>query len=112
MMRNDIDAVRSLGIKIDRIISMGGGASSRLWCQIKSDTCKIRLDVPENTETALLGAALIALVSLGFYDSLGSAAKNTIKMKETFLPDKKNYDAYDRGYAKYRTLYDNLKKLF
>ena len=112
MMRNDIEAVKSSGIGIDRIISMGGGASSDLWSQIKSDVCKVKVDIPLYTETALLGSAMIACVSMGFYKDLVEASKSIVKIKKTFTPEKLNEKIYDDGFRKYNGLYKSLKNFY
>ena len=112
MMRNDIEAIRKLDINIDRIISIGGGASSRLWSQIKADICSIRIEIPEYTETALLGSAMLAASALGLYRDIKDASKNLMKVKQRFSPDKKNKNVYDNCFKRYRNLYQNLKSMF
>ncbi len=112
MMRNDIEAIKGLGIDINRVISMGGGASSDLWSQIKADTCRVRVDIPSYTETALLGAALIAGVSLGIYEGFKEASKNIVRVKKTFIPDRSNEEVYNTGFIKYKELYKRLKGFF
>ena len=42
------------------IRTMGGGAASPLWCQIKEDMTNRRIVTLENEETACLGSAIIA----------------------------------------------------
>ncbi len=59
MMRQDLDYMKQSKIDVKKIISIGGGAKSRLWCQIKADICEINIEVPEYTETALVGAAVL-----------------------------------------------------
>ena len=112
MMRNDIEAARCMGIEIDKVISMGGGASSDLWNQIKADVCNIRIEVPAYTEAALLGAAIIAGVNLGIYNSFKDAAKLIVKIRKSFKPDVSNAKSYDVGFKKYKELYKRLKGLF
>ncbi|MBN1299208.1 MAG: hypothetical protein JW997_05930 [Actinobacteria bacterium] len=112
MMKNDIEAAKCMGIKIDRIISMGGGASSDLWSQVKADVCNIRIDVASYTETALLGAAIIACVNLGIYSSYKSAVKLIVKIRKSFKPDALNAKCYEDGFRKYKELYKRLKGMF
>ena len=112
MMRNDIEAIRRLGIKIDRIISIGGGASSKLWSQVKADICDINIEIPEYTETALLGSAMLAASALGLYKDLREASKNLIKVKQRFIPDKNNIKIYNDCFRRYRDLYLKLKSMF
>ena len=57
------------------IVSTGGGAQSSLWIKIKADILNTSFYVPECSETACLGAAMIAakgLLSSGSWDELKS----------------------------------------
>ncbi|MCL5771724.1 MAG: FGGY-family carbohydrate kinase [Actinobacteria bacterium] len=83
-----------------------------MWCQIKSDVCNINLEVPEYTETALLGAAVMAAWGSGIFKDIKSASKNLIRIKETYYPNKNNFNIYNNNYKKYKELYKNVKKLF
>lgn len=112
MMRSDIELFTKMKIKIDKIVSLGGGAKSKLWNQIKSDICNIEVNVPKYTETALLGASVIAGVGIGIYPDFETATKNIIKIKEKYTPNKDNIGIYNETYKKYKKLYDSLKHLF
>jgi sugar (pentulose or hexulose) kinase len=112
MMRNDIEAVQKIGINIEKIISIGGGASSRLWSQIKSDICRLKIQISQYTETALLGSAILAASALGFYKSIEETSRNVLKIREVFVPDKKNEAVYNENFYKYNNLYSQVKKLF
>jgi len=111
MMRQNLDYISKLGVDVKRLISTGGGAKSSLWCQIKADVCNINLEVPEYTETALMGAAVIAACGAGIFNDIKAAGKNLIKVKETFSPNKDNLDTYNVNFKKYIDLYKNTKKL-
>ena len=112
MMRNDVKAIERLGIIIEKVISIGGGASSKLWSQIKADICGINIEVPEYTETALLGTAVLAASAVGIYDNIADASARIMKVKESFYPDNKNKKIYNENFKKYRNIYNNLKDLF
>ena len=112
MMRNDIGLLNNLDIEVKKIISMGGGAKSRLWNQIKADITGIEINVPENTETAVLGAAMIAGVGIGSYSSFDEAVKRTVRIKDKYTPDKDIRDIYDENFLKYNDLYKKLEDTF
>lgn len=112
MMKQNLEFISKLGVNVKRLISTGGGAKSKLWCQIKSDVCNINLEVPEYTETALSGAAVMAAWGSGIFKDIKSASKNLIRIKETYIPDKNNINIYDTNYKKYKELYKSVKKFF
>jgi len=112
MMRQDLSYIKRLGIEVRRLISIGGGAKSSIWCQIKSDVCGVDLEIPDYTETALLGAAVLAGKASGNFFDVKSACKNLVKIDKTYKPSIKNIDVYNKNYKKYIDLYKNLKDLF
>jgi sugar (pentulose or hexulose) kinase len=112
MMRKDLNIMNEMGIKINEIISTGGGASSKLWSQIKADICNRSIKVPEYKECALLGSAIIAATSMGFFTDVNQAIKHTLKIKEVFYPNEKNKQIYDISYNKYLNIYYNLRNIF
>ncbi len=112
LMQNYLESVKKLNIDIEKIISIGGGASSNLWCQIKSDMAELKIEVPKYTETALLGSAILTFVSLGVFKDIEDASKNLIRIKKEFIPDKRNKEIYKYNFKKYKRLYESLKDLY
>lgn len=112
MMRQDLDYMKKLKIDVKKIISIGGGAKSSLWCRIKADICEINLEVPEYTETALLGAAVLGATGAGIFKDIKKTAKDLIKIKKIYRPDSGNSAVYRENYHKYIELYKSVEKLF
>ena len=111
-LRNDIEIIRSLGVEVNKIISLGGGAKSNLWSQIKSDISGVKTVVPDFTETAVLGAALLSAYGSGVFDDIYKASKSFIDFKKEFEPNPANKKIYDLNFLKYKKLYSLLKDLF
>lgn len=112
MLRRDLEIFSKNNIKIKSIISMGGGAKSSLWNQIKADVTGLELLIPKNTETALLGAAIIAGVGIGVYKDFGTATSRVVNIEKIYLPDSGHKNIYDIAYKKYVELYDKVKDIF
>lgn len=112
MMRKDLEIINNLGIKINDVTSIGGGASSKLWGQIKADICGKTIKIPEYTECALLGSAIIAACAVELFKNIRDASKNFIKIKDIFYPKKSNKKIYDINYKKYTEIYEKLKNSF
>jgi len=112
MLKRDLEIFSKNNIKIGSIISMGGGAKSSLWNQIKADITGIELLIPENTETALLGAAIIAGMGVGIYEDFGTATSKAASIGEKYSPDSENKSIYGIAYKKYVDLYDKVKDIF
>jgi len=112
MLKNIIAYVQDYGIDIEEIHSMGGGARSDVWLQIKSDICGIKFIRMKEEETSTLGAAIIAAVSVGDYSSFEDAVNNMVKKSKSFNPDMDNFKLYKRNFSLYKELYSSLKELF
>ncbi len=80
-----------LGVDCDEVRSMGGGASSPLWCQIKANLTRKRIAVLENNETACLGSALLAGVGAGLFSDVETACADVIRIKKVYEPQAVDY---------------------
>ena len=80
-----------LGVSCDEIRSMGGGASSPLWCQIKADMTGKSIAILENNETACLGSAILAGVGVGIFSDVKSVCEKLVKIKKVYTPSNTDY---------------------
>ena len=65
LLRRNVDHLAEHGQHAQTIISSGGGTASPFWNQLKADACALELRVPEESEAACRGAAVLALVAAG-----------------------------------------------
>jgi L-xylulokinase len=79
----------------------GGAARSKVWVQIFADIFGVPVQVPEGTELGALGAAILAAVAAGCYDSFDDAVGAMVKFTRTQEPDPSQRDLYDAKYARY-----------
>ena len=87
-----------LGVPVDEIRAMGGGATSPLWCSMKSDVTGKRLVTLKNKETACLGSAILAGVGSGVFPSVKDACKK-IETDKVYSPSGKDYT---EAFARFR----------
>ena len=103
MLKSNLDY---LGLSVDEIRAMGGGANSPLWCQMKADMTKKRLVTLKNKETACLGSAILAAVGIGAFESVETAAK-MIELDKEYESQGADYrECYER-YLAYDRLLNN-----
>ena len=98
-----------LGVEIDEIRSMGGGARSKLWCDIKTKVLNKKIVTLKENETACLGSAIFAGKGIGVFDSVESAVDNLVKENLTYNPQPSNYQELYKEYKKKEKL---LMKIF
>ncbi|MHC4563720.1 MAG: xylulokinase [Planctomycetota bacterium] len=112
MIARNVEVMADLGVKLDEIRSLGGGAKSDLWCQIKADSMQTRVAIVEESEQALKGAAILAGVGAGVFADLETASNDMVAIKKRYEPNPDNAKVYADGLATYETLYDRLKDVF
>ncbi len=94
------EKIASIGYEIgDRIYSMGGGAHSRPWTQIRANVLKKNIARAKVVETAF-GAAIIAASGVHF-SNMSEAIDHMVMMDLVFEPDGKEAAVYDEFYEKF-----------
>jgi xylulokinase len=112
LVRRNIEALGSIGIEIGEIRSLGGGARSAVWNQIKADITGRPLVTMQCPEAASLGAAILAGKAVGMYSDIADACGKMIKVAGRFVPDPACRKIYDRSYEHYKQLFKDLTDLF
>lgn len=110
-LRVNVDLLREGGVRIQELHAVGGGARSALWLQLKADVCGLPLRIPQVTEAACLGAALLAGAASGVYRDLPAAVDEVIRFRERIEPDPARQEQYEERYQLYRDLYPRLRPL-
>jgi sugar (pentulose or hexulose) kinase len=112
MLKRNLDLVEGLGIPVETITSLGGGARSHLWLQIKADVLQKPVHTLLVDEAACLGAAILGAVAAGVYPTIASAVKQMVQHKEVLQPNPVHCQVYQQRYKDYVALYDSLTPMF
>jgi xylulokinase len=99
--RSILDAIGEAGVKMERIVAVGGGTKGGLWTQIVSDVTGLRQELATESMGACYGDALFAARAAGLVDDDAVWASAAASVE----PNPKNREVYDRLYAIYRDLY-------
>ena len=101
------------GLDIRRFTSLGGGAKSDVWTQIKANIIGVDIDVLDMNDMAPVGAALLAGVGAGFYtDAVDAAGHIEKKLYKRFISNPADSAVYNDRYKVYKELYPRLKDLY
>ena len=92
----------------DVIRSLGGGARSDLWLQMKADALQVPVEKPDCEEPALVGAGLLGAVGAGLFPSIEAGAAAMSRVTRRFEPNPAASDAYREAYERYRALYERV----
>jgi xylulokinase len=112
MLRRDLEGLKRLGVGASELYVLGGGAKSQLWSQIKADVCNLPVIMPGQREAAVMGAAMLAAVGVGYYADIPTAAEAMAHPGIRVEPDPTRRALYDATFKLYVSLYDTLKPLF
>jgi xylulokinase len=111
-LRDCFELNKNIGVKTEQVRISGGGAKSKMWIQILSDLLKKEIVTLTSTEGAPYGAAILAAVASGKFNSVYEACASIIKIKTTTTPNKENINIYEDFYNIYKNLYGTLKSTF
>ncbi len=100
-VRDFIDVMSSVsGYPITQIAVDGGASRNDLLVQFQADQLDATVSRPKNTEATSLGAALLAGLAMGVWDSPADAVA-TVEIDATFTPQL-DAEERDRQYATWR----------
>lgn len=106
-------AERVTGQKIKSFTSIGGGAKSETWAQIKADITGKDISILDMSDMAPIGAALLAGVGAGVFPNVYEAADKVEKKVYKVIKSNHAYDEiYDKRYKVYTELYPRVKELY
>jgi xylulokinase len=97
MLKENLDIIEKMGIPVKEVRSMGGGARSELWLQIKADVLQKPVTAVEVEEAACLGGALLAAAATGYFASLEDGASRMVRVGETVEPSRDHREEYQEG---------------
>jgi xylulokinase len=111
-MRDSLELMRSAGLPPpSEIRATGGGIRSDLWRQILADVLGAAIVTTSSAEGAAQGAATLAAVGAGWFDTVQDACRALVRIGEPTLPSEAA-GAYTHAYARYRELYPALAATF
>jgi xylulokinase len=110
-LRTNLDVLKAGGVVIRELHAVGGGARSPLWLRLKADICATALRVPQVTDAACLGAALLAGVGAGVYRNLRQAVEHTVHLPTRIDPEADAVVAYEQRFQLYQQVYPALREL-
>jgi xylulokinase len=112
-IKDNFSLIKQSGLgKINQVRISGGGARSLIWRQIIADILNVELVTVNTTEGAAYGAALLAAVGSGFYESAFEACSAAIEVTGKTVPDPSVIDSYEKVYNRYKALYPALAQEF
>lgn len=95
----------------ERIISVGGGAKNNDWLQIQADIFDAEIVTLEAEEGPGYGAAIIAAVGAGWYDSIEECTDEFVQYGISVKPNAENVMKYQKQFDIYKQVYGATKDI-
>jgi len=107
----NIEHLESFGIKLNKLVATGGGASSPTWLQIKSDILNRTVTALSAKEAGACGTCMMTSVAIGVYSSLEEAKNVFVSEKKQYVPNAENSKIYAKKYNAYKKLYNAVRPI-
>ncbi len=104
----DLDQFRRLGHDVKRILSVGGGTRNALWNRIKADVFRVPVEIAEEPEAGIKGAALLAAAGVGLVKDLAATATARRAAGSVVEPDPAAFPAYEAAQAEFNRVYGHM----
>ncbi len=109
-LRDNMEVIRALGVQIDQVRLIGGGAKSPLWRQMMADILGTEIAILKGGEGPAQGAAILAGKGVGLYDDLKAATDALLPLAQTIAPNEAAQRRYNEIYGLYHALYPALRQ--
>jgi sugar (pentulose or hexulose) kinase len=110
-LREILEGVKSLGVKVDVVIS-GSTSDLTAWSKLRADMYGMSIYFPKQGNVTGLGAALLGLVGIQVHDSLETAVYQCTSTQNIVSPDIDMQIHYDRQWTRYKALLPLVSQLF
>ncbi len=108
-LRDSFELIRAAGgADLTEVRASGGGTQSPVWRQILADVLNANLCTVSTAEGAAQGAAMLAAVGAGWFDSAQDVSAAWLRVDPPTSPGA-DVSVYDEMYESYRELYPALK---
>lgn len=110
-LRHHREVFGEVGHPVRRLLASDGGARSLVWMQIVADIFQMPVRVLTDHPGSCLGAAWLAMVGSGA-DRDWHGVTRFVGEGRVLAPDPGHAAVHDRGYARFRGLYGQLRPWF
>jgi xylulokinase len=111
-LRDSFTIFGEMGVPINNIRLGGGGARSRLWRQIQADVYGKEVEIVEAEEGAAYGAAILAGVGAGMWNTVDEACSAVVRVAARVKPANDAVATLNRNYHSYRKVYWATRSIF
>lgn len=101
-IKENIEWIKKLGLKIRELAVFGGGSRSNVWCDIIANTTGIKVSSYFAPDIAILGAGKLAALGCGV--DIHEFGRVTLDEKNIYSPSEEGIELYEDLYIEYQRL--------
>jgi len=110
-LRDTFEIFSELSVPVHRIVVGGGGARSGLWREIQAAVYGRAVETIAADEGAALGAAILAGVGAGVWNTVDEAVDATVRRGDSTAAAPDSVAVMTHRYAQYRRMYPALRAI-
>ncbi|WP_057914657.1 xylulokinase [Peribacillus muralis] len=110
-LNESVEIFRENGKRINKIISIGGGAKNGTWLQMQADIFYANVVIYQSEQGPGMGAAMLAAYGCGWFSTLQECAEEFLKVDKMYKPNVKNVEKYQTLFALYKQVYRATERL-
>jgi xylulokinase len=107
-MGKDIRDFKNQGHEVKRLLSVGGGTRNELWNRIKASITGVPIELSEEPEAGLKGAALLGAAGAGLIGDLANTAVERRAKTRTVQPEPQMMREYAQVQKEYVRIYEHM----
>jgi len=104
----DMKLFTELGVEVNRFLCVGGGTRNQLWNQIKADVVQMPLELSDEPEAGLKGAAILGAAGVGLVGDPAAVACERRATTKTVQPQADGVAAYKATLEEFSRVYDHM----
>lgn len=108
-LKDCYDILAEMGIQVEEMMACGGGGKSPVWRQMLADMYGCPVKTVTAKEGPALGAAILAGIGAGIYESVEKGCSQVLKTGIECSPIRKNTEKYAEYHALFKAIYPGLK---
>lgn len=109
-MKLNLETMKRIGIRIEELRAIGGGAKSPFWLQLKADTFGLPVVALKVSEAAGLGTAILAGAAIGEFEGIRQGVEATFRPGRVYEPDPAQNARYEARYRRFVEIYPLLRR--
>jgi xylulokinase len=108
-LRWALEGIRQAGVPIEQLWLVGGAAQSPVWPNIIANVTGLPLCLPQRNHWPALGAAILAGVGAGVFETIETGQTCFRKPAQFITPDSELMALYDKRFTTYQQIIRNYR---